>query len=188
MPTSTGTTRAGGAALGRGHGCLSQPGVIREKAARSWYLRKSGQSGESTGPGDAGWNQPSRLDSEYRGPRSTLASEELLGTVREARVSLRTPITCPKRAAWCWDPGGPGLPVTPGEPRAVTGVPSRRSSSGPEEEGFAARGRAPPPGSRRDNPGRQRLQLPRPYKAGAGPRRGRGCDRPASVLPAAGGR
>lgn len=48
----------------------------------------------------------------------------------------------------------------------------------------------PPPGSRRRGPRRLLLQLPLPYKAGAGPRRGRSCGRPASssALGAARGR
>lgn len=57
--------------------------------------------------------------------------------------------------------------------------------------GSRARRRAvPPPGSWRCGPRRLLLQLPLPYKAGAGPRRGRSCGRPASssALGAARGR
>lgn len=52
--------------------------------------------------------------------------------------------------------------------------------SGVGERPARRRGAVPPPGSRRDDPRQLLLQLPLPYKAGAGRRRGRGCSRQAS--------
>lgn len=74
-----------------------------------------------------------------------------------------------------------GSRSAPGDPRTMAGVPTPGEFSGAGWGGSRSAGcAAPPPGSRRGGSGRLRQQLLLPYKAGAGPLRGRGCGRRAS--------
>lgn len=123
--------------------------------------------GDTLTPSDVDWNCLSCRDSKQYGPRSALAS------------SLCTPIPRPERGSSRLRSGRSRTPSphleSPGQSSG-----SLREASSPEPDGEAPGRVAPPPGSRRGGPRRLRLQLPLPYKAGAGPRRGRGCGRRAS--------